>query len=801
MYQEENGKYVSTGMGYQLEAANLTPEGEVYSFDMALTVGDKDDHLEADKKYKAGIAAFKYLIDSDNDGKNDTSMIESEEAMSEAKLLPKAKFPVLTYNPALSGDGMKLIYVSGKKDITIESDTDAKIVVTRMDNDSIVEETSGFEKILTFSTPDDFTGAINLKITAVNEQGDATVDYIGIRMTDTAPTISLDNPVFKANYYNGKFTITGHTESGTVVSVTSDSNSVAELDAVEVIADENGKFNITGKLYPEIGVNESVSIPLIARNAAGLFTGTTALVSRGEKTNNNDNDRDDSDREDRGSTTSANISQITTDNQSNMPSVAKMNLSGTVKDGVLSAKITEQLVKDAVNAALNAAKQSGKEAEGIAVEITVEGSGTGDSMSVSLEAGVMDLLKEAGVKYVKFGSSVFDITLDSEAIAEIDRQSSGAVTISASVQKKLSNEAKRLIGNRPVFDITVGYQKNGKTEYVTNYGNGKVSLGIPYKPERGENTDNLYGIYVDRNGRPHVLTNSRYENGRVIFERSSLSIYGVGYKAPVPVFFDTVNHWAKENIDFAVSRALLKGISAATFGPNNLITRAEFLMALGKLYGVDVSEYKTSSFTDVKDSDPAMPYIEWAAQKHIVKGIGNNMFGPDLNISRQDMAVMMQNYAKAAGYVLPISIPTVTFSDNEMIADYAKDAVKAIQQACIMQGKGNNIFDPKGNATRAEAATILRRFVEFVIDKDIARGWSQNDAGQWKYIDENGKPIKGWFIDGNVKYYFASDGIMISGKWQQIDDKWYYFNDDGSLAVSTKVDGYEVDENGVRKAK
>lgn len=812
LYQEEDGEYVSTGMGYQLEASELAKDGDFYLLDMAVTVGDENNRLEAGKKYKVGIAAFKNQVEKvviKEEGEPETTIdsiikIVGNEKLSAEEMLPVATYPVLDYNPPLSGDGMKTLYVSGEKEITVYSDVEAKIVVTRMDKDimdenRVVDETSGFDTALTFSTPDDFSGALNLKVTATDAEGDTTIDYIGIRMTDTAPTISLDNPVFKANYYNGKFTITGHTESGTVVSVTSDSNSVAELDAVEVIADENGKFNITGKLYPEVGVNESVSIPLIARNAAGLFTGTTALVSRGEKTNNNDNDRDDSDREDRGSSTNVNTSNISTGKQSNMPTVARMSVSGTAKDGVLSAKITEQMVKDAIKAAQDVAKQSGKDGEGIAVEFTATGSGTWNSMSVSMDAGVIDLLREAGVKYVKIGSSTFDITLDGEAIAEIDKQSTGAVTISARAQKKLSHEAKKLIGNRPVFDITVGYQKNGNTEYVTSFGNGTVTLGIPYKPERGENTNNLYGIYVDRSGRPHVLTNSRYENGRVIFERNSLSTYGVGYKTPAPLFSDIVNHWAKDNIDFVTSRDLIKGKTSITFAPNDFITRADFLMALGKLYGADVSVYNKSSFTDVKDTDPAMPYIEWAAQKQIVKGIGNNMFGPDLKISRQDMAVMMQNYTKATGYELPTSVSIITFSDDEKIAAYAKEAVKAIQQAGIMQGKGNNIFDPQGDATRGEAATILHRFVELVVD-NVTHGWSQNDAGEWRYIGEDGKPVNGWFTDGNVKYYFTPNGVMVSGKWLQIEGKWYYFNDDGSLAVNTKVSGYEVDENGVRKA-
>jgi len=235
---------------------------------------------------------------------------------------------------------------------------------------------------------------------------------------------------------------------------------------------------------------------------------------------------------------------------------------------------------------------------------------------------------------------------------------------------------------------------------------------------------------VDKNGKPQLLTKSSYTNGRLIFSRNTLSVYGVGYKTPAPAFTDTKNHWAKDDIDFVASRGLISGISKTTFDPDTAITRGTFLMALGKLSGADVSNYKISSFTDVKSSDPAKPYIEWAVKNKIVEGIGNNKFGPDQRITREQMAVMMMGYAKAIDYKLPVSIAAVTFSDSTKIAADAKDAVKAIQQAGIILDKGNNIFDPQGRVTRAEASVILRRFAELVIDEGPVRGWSQINAGQ-----------------------------------------------------------------------
>ncbi len=99
---------------------------------------------------------------------------------------------------------------------------------------------------------------------------------------------------------------------------------------------------------------------------------------------------------------------------------------------------------------------------------------------------------------------------------------------------------------------------------------------------------------------------------------------------------------------------------------------------------------------------------------------------------------------------------------------------------------------------------MLYRYVKLTIDPATAQGWAKNDDGQ-RFYYKDGKPLTGWQTIGSEtiqkRYYFTADAIMISGKWMEIDGKWYYFYANGSLAVSTKIDGYEVDKGGVRKDK
>ncbi len=261
--------------------------------------------------------------------------------------------------------------------------------------------------------------------------------------------------------------------------------------------------------------------------------------------------------------------------------------------------------------------------------------------------------------------------------------------------------------------------------------------------------------------------------------------------------------------------------------------------ALGRLAGVDEKAYDTNSFIDVNVDSPFRPYIEWAYKKDIVKGIGNQRFAPNRAITREEIAVIFVNYAKATGYRLPIIREVTTYADTTNIGSYYQPAVKAMQQAGIMIGDTKNQFNPKKSATRAEVSSMVQRYIKLTQDPETAYGWALNDAGQylyyknskvltgmqiidgvkyffntdgslktgwvmdggnWRYYSGN-KAIIGWLDISGKSYYFSSEGLMISDKWIQIEDNWYYFYYDGSLAVNTKVDGYEVDKNGVRKTK
>lgn len=429
--------------------------------------------------------------------------------------------------------------------------------------------------------------------------------------------------------------------------------------------------------------------------------------------------------------------------------------------GNASVSLTDKNIIDAIADAKAEAAKKGVNAGDITAVIHVTTGGkSADTVTVNLPKTTQEQVISNKIASVQLVIDRPDLTIgiDLAAVTEINRQAKADVQLSATRMDntKLSGDAKAAIGNRPAYDLKALY---GSGKSVTDFGKGSVSVEIPYTLQKGEIAGNVYAVYVDAKGKVTYLTDSSYDakRGTVVFSTSHFSTYGIAYKASFK-FTDINGHWAKDDILFVANRGLMTGTSTTKFSPNGSMTRGMFVTALGRLADADISTYKQPSFTDVKADAYYMGYIEWGVKNNILVGIGGGKFNPDGLVTREQMAVIMDRYATTIGFKLPEVHAQNTFADNTKIGTWAAPSVKRIQMAGIIQGKGNNLYDPQGTATRAEVSAVLRRVVELAIFSDTAQGWTMNDSGKWMYY-ENGKPVIGKKeIDGST-YTFDQYGV------------------------------------------
>lgn len=179
-------------------------------------------------------------------------------------------------------------------------------------------------------------------------------------------------------------------------------------------------------------------------------------------------------------------------------------------------------------------------------------------------------------------------------------------------------------------------------------------------------------------------------------------------------FTDTSGHWAADAIDFASSRELFNGTSATAFSPNEEMTRAMLVTVLRRMED-EAETAAENAFANIPDDTWYTDAVIWASENGIVNGVAEGHFDPDANITREQLAAMMYRYADFLGMDTAASGSLSRFHDGSQVSPWASDAMKWAVRNGLISGKSPTILDPKGNATRAEVATILQRMTALMV--------------------------------------------------------------------------------------
>ncbi|WP_322201261.1 S-layer homology domain-containing protein [Acutalibacter intestini] len=245
------------------------------------------------------------------------------------------------------------------------------------------------------------------------------------------------------------------------------------------------------------------------------------------------------------------------------------------------------------------------------------------------------------------------------------------------------------------------------------------------------------------------------------------------------------NAWFYEPVTYMAENGYMSG-TGGKFSPNQTTTRAMFVTVLGRIAGVDQNQYKnTCTFRDVK-KDWAEPYIAWAAENKIVNGLGDNKFGPNNYVTREQAALILFNYLKR-DYTLTVSDEFLNKApDKANVSSWALEAMKWATSAALMRGDGGGTLRPRYSATRAEIATIFKRFIEIKDDLEANKPdtplgcdhvWEttetamvdvvvHEDEENWVYMKDvdsmsicngSGMDTYQWYVDNRDNYKTAAD--------------------------------------------
>lgn len=182
-------------------------------------------------------------------------------------------------------------------------------------------------------------------------------------------------------------------------------------------------------------------------------------------------------------------------------------------------------------------------------------------------------------------------------------------------------------------------------------------------------------------------------------------------------FTDIENSWAKSQIDFVTEREIFIGVGDSKFAPETGMTRAMFATIIGRLYERSYGPLATTggaTFTDVNYDSWYGPYLTWCAEKGIVKGIGGNLFAPEQQVTRQEMAAMLTRFAE----VLNLSVQndsSLQYTDASQIAQWAQSGARFCQENGIIEGRTGGVFAPTAFGSRAEVSAMVERFVKLVV--------------------------------------------------------------------------------------
>ncbi len=255
--------------------------------------------------------------------------------------------------------------------------------------------------------------------------------------------------------------------------------------------------------------------------------------------------------------------------------------------------------------------------------------------------------------------------------------------------------------------------------------------------------------------------------------------------------------WFCDDVTYVVQKGLMNGTSADMFSPNETTKRGMIVTILWRLEGKPIES--ASNFSDVHNDAYYFDAVNWAYANKIVSGYDNTTFGPEDNVTREQLASIIYNYAKQNGYDLSNKASLSVFEDINLINDYAVSALEWATANKIVTGTTESTVEPQGLALRCQTAAILHRFCSLIPSENP-------DSSDTEATDDKDVIVKNMFNPDEVEHGSYSNGVWVENPEKSMSGfipakakdkfRYKYTNKDGKFVESSyKVTIYNFDKD------
>lgn len=383
--------------------------------------------------------------------------------------------------------------------------------------------------------------------------------------------------------------------------------------------------------------------------------------------------------------------------------------SGFTTVATVKEKMFEQLIAKAKSQQVDENKKT------IEVKILEE---SGSNSQKRFEIQMPQASLEGISKETEYGfgidSSIARIRFDAEAVDSIYNQIAGSSNVCFGVSKldidELTEGEKQIINGRPAYEFSI----NAGESVISNFGKGSALVSLPYILKEGENPNFIVVYYLDQGGILKPVRGIYDSVNKVInIKLKHFSKYVVGYNS-INFLDIPENEWFKDAVEYVGASGISLGTGDGNYKPYDKLTRAQFLVMIMRAYGVDLLESSDSNFKDAGNTYYTN-YLATAKKLGITLGVGNNMFMPDKEITRQEMFTLLYNTLKVMN-----ELPDITnaekvldnFEDASKVEQWARASLELFIKAEIVKGTGT-LLEPQMTADRAQMAQIMYNLINF----------------------------------------------------------------------------------------